>query len=145
MIDVRFLSADEARPLRHAVLRPGRPVEEVTYPPDDDPATIHLGAYDGDLLVGVATFFPDPCPHVTGANDWRLRGMATLPSHQGRGIGGDLLERGVAEAAARGASCLWCNGRVGAARFYERHGFVPHGEPFEVPHTGPHFVFRRPL
>jgi ribosomal protein S18 acetylase RimI-like enzyme len=46
-------------------------------------------------------------------------------------------------AAGAGAATVWCSGRTGAQRFYERHGFQPIGELYETPGTGPHYVFWR--
>jgi GNAT superfamily N-acetyltransferase len=77
--------------------------------------------------------------------------MASEPALQGQGLGGRVLEFGVDEVARRlGAAgsesaTVWCSGRTGAQRFYERHGFAPIGELYETPGTGPHFVFWRQM
>jgi GNAT superfamily N-acetyltransferase len=60
--------------------------------------------------------------------------MAVLPELQGAGIGGELLERLQADLGA----ALWCNARVKAVPFYQRHRWVPRGAPFEVAGVGPH-------
>jgi GNAT superfamily N-acetyltransferase len=143
--DIRRITAEETRPIRREVLKPGLPEAAVHLPGDEGPGTIHLGAFDGDVLIGIATFFADPAPVDGGATDWRLRGMATLPSVRNRGIGGALLEAGVDWAQEAGATTLWCNGRTRARAFYERHGFTVVGDEFDLPHSGPHFVFIRPL
>ena len=57
---IRPISAAETRPMRQSVLRPGKTLEELVYPGDDDPACAHLGAFDeAGRLVGIATVFPD--------------------------------------------------------------------------------------
>jgi predicted N-acetyltransferase YhbS len=71
--------------------------------------------------------------------------MATAVEQRGRGIGGAVLEFGVAEVARRGGTVVWCNGRVRAGDFYRRHGFVAVGEEFQVEPSGPHYVFVRSL
>lgn len=142
---MRPIDAATAMTVRWPVLKTGRPANDARFPEDDDPATLHLGAYDGDALVGVATWFLDPCPEHEGVPAWRLRGMAALAAHRGRGVGRLLLERGLEAGRDRGASIAWCNGRVSAAGFYEKAGFVIEGEPFELPWTGPHRRFVRRL
>ncbi len=128
--------------LRWSVLRTGLPRDTAEYPEDKLPDTFHLAARDPDgTVVCCGTFFPDP---FDGAPAWRLRGMATLPQRRGEGIGGLLVEAGVAEVARRGGPLLWCNGRVSAAGFYQRHGFRISGDVFDIPPIGPHYVFYRP-
>lgn len=144
-MEMRPITAEETRPIRREVLKPGLPDAAVHLPGDEDPDTLHLGAFEGEALVGIATFFPDPVPGDGRTTDWRLRGMATLERVRNQGVGGLLLEDGVARVRRAGAARVWCNGRTRARGFYERHGFVVVGDEFEIPHSGPHFVFVRPL
>lgn len=128
--------------LRHAVLRAGLPAEAAGYPQDGRPGTFHLAAYDGEgTVVGCVTFFPDPWRGGPGAAAHRFRGMGTAPEVRGQGYGAALLKAGVAEAAARGAEIVWCNGRTSARGFYERAGFTVTGEEFQLAPSGPHYVF----
>jgi GNAT superfamily N-acetyltransferase len=142
---IRTIAVDEARILRRAVLKPNLPFDEVVFPGDDDPTSLHLGAFARDELVGVATLIQDACPVGGCDDDWRLRGMATIQKVRNRGIGGVLLSRCIAYAREAGGSRVWCNGRSGARRFYERHGLQAVGEEFVSPHTGPHYLFVRDL
>jgi GNAT superfamily N-acetyltransferase len=137
-LDVRVARAEDVFPLRHAVLRPGRPVSASVYATDAD--AVHVGAWDDGTLVGCATVFPDPWPGPPpepGA--WRLRGMAVDPSYQRGGVGRAVLA--VAGDAARraGAPLLWANARSTAVGFYERLGWRVVGPEFETADTGlPH-------
>ena len=145
---VRPISAAETRAVRLPILRPGLPADTAIFDRDDDPATRHFGAFEGNRLVGVATFFPESCPGFPGPAAWRLRGMATLSHVQGRGAGTRLVAEGVAAARASGAELMWCNARVTALGFYEKLGFVAVGDPFELPNSGRHYLmikrFREP-
>jgi predicted N-acetyltransferase YhbS len=140
---IEQVGRDDILPLRRAVLRPNLPPETAIYPEDGHAEIFHLAArsHDGEIIACV-TFFPE---HVDGDPAWRLRGMATAPEHRNRGLGGELLEAGVAEAGRRGARRVWCNGRSGAASFYRRHGFVAGSAEFDLPPIGPHFLFVREL
>ncbi|MER0244437.1 GNAT family N-acetyltransferase [Streptomyces sp. HSW2009] len=101
--------------------------------------------------LACATFFPDPLPPAadaraprtrtaTGAS-YRFRGLASAPAARGLGYGAAVLRAGLAEAAARGARWVWCNGRTGARDFYERQGFTAVGEEFDLAPSGRHLVF----
>jgi GNAT superfamily N-acetyltransferase len=138
---IRAIPVGQARILRHAVLRPDRPFEETAFPGDERPTSLHLGAFENDELVGIATLIQDACPIGGRADDWRLRGMATVQKVRNRGIGGVLLSSCIQHARGNSAGRLWCNGRTSARGFYERHGLKAVGEEFVTPHTGPHYLF----
>ena len=144
-MEIRPITAAEARTVRLPVLRAGMSPASAILEHDDDRGTRHFGAFDGARLVGVATFFPEPCPGRLGLPAWRLRGMATLPDMQGRGAGRALVAVGDRVAAAAGASLMWCNARVTARGFYEKLGYVAVGDAFELPASGRHFVMIKDL
>ena len=134
-VRVQRVGADVVQPLRHAVLRPGKPADDAVYP--QDATAVHLAAFAGERLVGVASVFPDPDPD-TGEPAWRLRGMAVDPEVHGSGVGTALLAAVLDAARAGGAKLLWCNARVAAIRFYERAGLTATGDVFHIPNGGPH-------
>jgi GNAT superfamily N-acetyltransferase len=146
-VNIRVGPADLAavRELRHAHLRPNQSPEDLVYAGDDAPDALHVGAFDGDRLIGIASITREPPPGADDPAAWRVRGMATVPELRGRGIGGRLLETCLAHARSCGGSVVWCNGRVAARTFYERHGFEVVRGPFEVAGIGPHLELRRPL
>lgn len=134
-LTVRRARVDEIFPLRHAVLRPGRPVSYSVYGEDD--SAVHIGAWDDGTLVGCATVFPDPWPGPPAEPAaWRLRGMAVDPDWQGRGVGAQVLTASIDAARAAGAPLLWANGRSAALAFYQRHGFRSVGQEFITADTG---------
>jgi predicted GNAT family N-acyltransferase len=139
-VEVRPIAAADTRPLRHRVLRPSQPLEATVYPGDDDPDTLHLGAFEGDRLVGIASLYREARGDQAGG--WRLRGMATDPAFRGRGAGRALVAASVAHVAAHGGGELWCNARAVARSFYGRAGFDIVGDEFHIDDIGPHFVMR---
>jgi predicted GNAT family N-acyltransferase len=123
--------------LRGAVLRPDGGA--VTWAGDEDPATLHLAARIGELVIGVVRFSPAPCPwRPLATAAWQLRGMATDAAVRGRGAGRALVEDGLQRVAARGADLVWCDARTTAAGFYERMGFTVATDEFDKPGIGPH-------
>lgn len=82
MIRFRSIPADLTYDLRHKVLWPDSPIERVMVSGDEE--ALHIGAYEGEALIGVGSFFFD-LPFV------RLRKLAVLPEKQGRGIGSNLI------------------------------------------------------
>ena len=138
---IELVSWDVVFPVRHEVLRPGRPPETARFDQDEHPDTFHLAARDrAGAVIGCATFFPEP---LDGRPAWRLRGMATVSAARGKGIGGQVLAAGGAEIRRRGGTIVWCQGRLAAADFYRGHGFVSRGDQFLIEPGGPHSLFVR--
>jgi predicted GNAT family N-acyltransferase len=119
--------------LRRRVLRAHAPHLPVANAQDEVPGAFHLAVVDDDVVVAVGSFSP------SGETAVRLRGMAVEPSRQSQGLGGLLLDRAVERLTrAGGITLLWANARMPALEFYERHGFVAVGEPFDevgIPHV----------
>ena len=140
---VRRTSLDEIFALRHAVLRPGRPLETAAFGGDDEPSTVHLGAYDGGMLVCCATLMQRP---FEGEDAGQLRGIATHPESARRGIGTAVVR--VVEAIVGDewrSRVVWCNARTSALGFWTRVGWEVVSAEFVIPDVGPHVVMRRTL
>lgn len=142
-IAIRPITAAETRPLRHTILRPHQAPETLVYPGDNDPDSLHVGAFLGDEIVGIASVVRESVPNENDAQSWRLRGMATRPEVRKQGVGTQLVRACIVHIAAYGGTSLWCVGRTSALSFYHSVGFREEGEEFETPHTGPHYIFRR--
>jgi GNAT superfamily N-acetyltransferase len=144
------VNADSILELRHRILREGLPIETAHFDGDQDPKTWHLAAFivgnDGGLAngpVSCASFMPNMFGDMLG---WQLRGMATDPSHRGTGIGSFLIQFAHERLARQGMRFFWCNARVPAIKFYEKHGWQCVSEIFEIPTAGTHrkMVYRHP-
>jgi GNAT superfamily N-acetyltransferase len=141
-VRVEAVAADEVRPLRGSVLRPGQAPDELVYPGDDHADALHAAVREPETgaLVGIATVAPEGHPREPRPGDWRLRGMATAPEVRGRGLGAALLAACLHHPRDRGGERVWCNARVTAEGFYLRAGFVAEGPRFDLPDIGPHVV-----
>jgi GNAT superfamily N-acetyltransferase len=133
------VSATEVIPIRHAVLRQGKPVASCYFQGDDAATTQHWGVFENGLLIGVASVYAVARPDATNDREYQLRGMAILPEHQGKSIGKRLLTVLENALKSNGVERIWCNARTGAVPFYQRLGYVCEGNEFEIPEVGPHW------
>jgi len=136
---VHEISTAQVQPIRLAVLRADTPTKETRFAEDDWPGCVHLGAFDGDTLIATSTWIPREITTRPGVPAVQLRGMATLQSHQSRGVGSALIATGLERARAGGAMLVWANARDAAMAFYEREGFRIEGDGFvdattQLPH-----------
>jgi GNAT superfamily N-acetyltransferase len=113
------------------VLRPHQSLEELAE--HEMERAFAVGAFDGERLVAVGYIGPEG-----GADEWRVRGMATEPGSRGRGAGAAVLTALIAHAEANRARRVWCTVRTPARSFYQRAGFRAVGEEYVEPDTGPH-------
>lgn len=137
------VTTEETIALRHAVLRPNQPREACYY--DRDFEAKHFGAFQGEKLVSIVTAYPEDFPRWARRGQWRIRGMATEPSHQGQGYGAMVLKALLDWGRGEGIPLFWCNAREHAIPFYLRHGFTIESEIFEIPPIGMHKVMKTDL
>ena len=135
-ITIEQVAAADTYPLRAQELRQGRPLE---MDGDDAPYALHLAArLDGREIVGVVRFHPRDCPWREAEAPWQLRGMATDPRVRGLGVGRALVAAGLTRVVQRGADLVWCDARAAAVGFYERIGFIPVTDDYDLDPVGPH-------
>ena len=144
-VEIRRAALDEIIDLRHSVLREGLPREAAVFEGDEDPTSRHYAALAGDEAVCCATLHLNAWQ---GEPAWQLRGMATAPRFQRKGVGRELMD--LIEADLRCDACrpgadaatvpllLWCNARVPALGFYQSQGWKVVSDRFQVPTAGPH-------
>jgi predicted GNAT family N-acyltransferase len=87
-----------------------------------DPDCQHVLARDEDGQ-------PIGCGRLTSAH--KIGRMAVLAPWRGKGVGVALLRELIARASLQGWPEVALDAQVGAIGFYEREGFVAHGEEFE--------------
>ncbi len=106
---------------------------------DDHPSVIHLAARTEDgRVVGVVRFPAAGLPVARHRVRLAAAGMATDPEVRGLGAGRALVAEGLVQISRAGADLVWCDARVSAAGFYERIGFSPVTEPYDMPPVGLH-------
>lgn len=134
---IKFISSQDTLALRSPVLRDGLDPKLCSFEGDDDELSFHLGYFKNDILVCIASFHQQGREGFSGTA-YQLRGMATLTSFQGMGIGNQLVNFSIVYLRGLKVNYLWCNARKAAFRFYTGLGFEFISEEFEIPGIGPH-------
>lgn len=142
-IAFRRIPPEGTHELRRLVLRNGDPAALVEWPEDRVPGAFHMAAWHAGAAVAIASVIPEPFTAMPMHVAYRLRGMATHPQLQGRGVGRALLLHLLDELASEGCGLLWCNARDGALPFYAGLGFQVFGGGFNIEGIGPHHVMWR--
>ena len=127
-LSIKEIKSTEAIPVRHKVLWPNKEIEFCKVSGDE--SAWHFGAFVGELLVCVASVYPND-------KSARLRKFATLQEYQGQGIGTIVLSHILETLAHKGITIFWCDARESALGFYRRLGLKIEGNRFyksEVPY-----------
>jgi predicted GNAT family N-acyltransferase len=136
---VQIITAQQTYPLRHEILRPGLERKTCFFEGDHLKSTIHFGLFKDDHLLSVVTYVKNKHSLFDDPSQYQLRGMATASLHQGKGLGSHLLKESLGHFQ-KNSPKIWCNARLVAVKFYQRHGFQINSQQFEIPGVGPHFV-----
>ena len=136
------INASDTYPIRQQVLIPDHDIKKGKFEhDDDDDVSFHLGAFEDSKLVSVASFFYDRNTMFKEEHQYQLRGMATLPEYQGRGLSSELLNMAFPIIKQNFCTLLWCNARTSAIGYYEKVGFQKHDENvFEIEGIGSHVL-----
>lgn len=87
---------------------------------DQKADTVHIGAFDGDHVVGTARF-----DHYYGEACYVVRRVATDPDYRRRGIGARVMQLGERMAHEKfGARHFVLHARQDAIAFYEHLGYT---------------------
>ncbi len=145
------VTSDVVLPLRHAVLRTGRPWADALYELDEHPLSAHFAAFsiasDEAVVLAAGSVLPEvpdwkaDWPEGRQEDEalaWRVRGMATRRDLRGSGLGSRVLASLLAHVRSNGGGLVWCTARLGALSLYERAGFAPRGEPGLIAGIGAH-------
>jgi thiamine transport system ATP-binding protein len=133
---VEEVAVEDIYMLRMDVLRRGTPSDNVDFPHDRDPETIHFAVRDeAGAVIAASTWTPRPFPDEPDVPAIQLRGMAVSPDHQRRGLGALMIAAGFDAARRRGAVLVWANARDSALDFYVASGFTVSGPGFRTTDT----------
>lgn len=140
MYSIKQITSQETFAVRLPVLRPGKPVESCIFDGDDLTTTAHFGIYDNETIVGVTSIFKTSTPLLSQNNQFQLRGMAILDSHQKKGLGQQLVQEAEQFTKKNNGELIWFNAREIAVDFYKKMGYEIIGTSFIIADIGKHYV-----
>lgn len=138
MSSIKFITPAQTIPVRHPVLREGKPIDSCVFAGDELATTFHMGYFLDEKLVGVVTLLENDYQDQIGKG-FQLRGMAVLPEVQGMGVGKQLVAFSETEVLNRGGDYIWMNARIIAVPFYEKLCYTIISELFDIPDVGGHY------
>ena len=142
---VKHIKPKECYSIRHQVLWQHKVLEDCGIDIDDQEDAFHLGAYTGEELVCVGSFFRQRHAKFSEQHQYRLRAMATLSSAQNTGAAKALLNTSFQILKEKCQDLLWCDARIKSTGFYEKLGFQKLGDTYSIPIIGLHYLMYKTL
>lgn len=139
-LSIKRIKAEQTFTLRQKILRPNQSVNDCQYLGDLEKSSTHFGAFLEKKQIGIASIYNQNEAEKIQKGIWRIRGMAVLEEFRDLKIGAKLLESCINYAKSQNAKIIWCNGRSSVVGFYEKFGFEPKGDEFEIEGIGPHYI-----
>ena len=143
MIIVKKITAKDTYEIRQEILRKGIDLPYM-FDGDLDKETFHLGAFDENKLVAIATFMKS-VNECFNSSQYQLRGMATIEIARGKGCGKMMITNAANYLKIKNVKVLWCNARVEALEFYTKIDFKVKGASFLVDKVGEHYAMYKEL
>lgn len=140
MQNIKKITAIETFPVRHPVLRGGKPIESCHFDGDELTTTTHFGLFIEEILTGVISIFENKNALFEAEKQFQIRGMAVLEEYQKKGFGADLVNYAESFIKSEKGNLIWFNARINAVGFYEKLGYSVIGNAFEIEGVGTHYV-----
>ena len=144
-MEIKKINSIDTYPVRHEVLRKGKPIETCQFKGDDDENTIHFGLYQNERLIGIISIFKEKNDLFSETNQFQIRGMAVLEEFQGKGFGAELVKEAENHCISLNTDLIWFNARENAGPFYKKLNYIIIGDSFLIPDVGIHFAMYKKI
>ncbi|WP_339838052.1 GNAT family N-acetyltransferase [uncultured Flavobacterium sp.] len=144
MITIKEIDKKNTYPVRHLVLRKGKPIETCYFEDDEKDSTRHFGVIIDEKVVGVVSLFEQKNENFNENKQYQIRGMAVLDEYQQKGYGKLLIQKVETYCLNLKADTIWFNARENAKSFYQKMNYTTSGKPFDIKNIGLHYImFKR--
>ena len=141
-VEILSIKVSKCYPLRHKMLRKGKPLETCYFDGDNSKETFHLGALVDKEIIGIISIYEKELSQFKNSKGAQFRGIAVASKHQRKGVASKLINYAQKETIKRiNPKYIWLNGRISANNLYLGRGFDLIGDPFEINTIGIHQRF----
>ena len=145
-VEIMSIEVSKCYPLRHKMLRKGKPLETCHFDGDNSKGTFHLGALVDKEIIGIISVYEKNLTQFKNSKGAQFRGIAVASKHQRKGVASKLINYAQKETKKRmNPKYIWLNGRITANNLYLERGFKPIGDLFEINTIGIHQRFIKML
>ena len=144
-LSLKIVKSDDLLNLRSKILRNNLEPNLCRFPGDKEINSFHLGAFNGNTLIGGVSVMKNECKKKELPNCFQLRGLFVDKEFQHNGIGKTIVNFVENRLRDSGVNYLWMNARESAVLFYLKLNYSNSKISYLINEIGLHYLMYKKL
>ena len=144
-LSLKIVKSDDLLNLRSKILRNNLDPNLCRFPGDKEINSFHLGAFNGNTLIGGVSVMKNECKKKELPNCFQLRGLFVDKEFQHNGIGKTIVNFVENRLSESGVNYLWMNARESAVLFYLKLNYSNSKISYVINEIGLHYLMYKKL
>lgn len=144
-LSLKIVKSDDLLNLRSKILRNNLDPNLCRFPGDKEINSFHIGAFNGNTLIGGVSVMKNECKKKELPNCFQLRGLFVDKEFQHNGIGKTIVNFVENRLRVSGVNYLWMNARESAVLFYLKLNYSNSKISYVINEIGLHYLMYKKL
>ena len=144
-LSLKIVKSEDLLNLRSKILRNNLDPNLCRFPGDKEINSFHLGAFNGNTLIGGVSVMKNECKKKELPNCYQLRGLFVDKEFQHNGIGKTIVNFVENRLRDSGVNYLWMNARESAVLFYLKLNYSNSKISYVINEIGLHYLMYKKL
>ena len=144
-LSLKIVKSDDLLNLRSKILRNNLDPNLCKFPGDKEINSFHVGAFNGNTLIGGVSVMKNECKKKELPNCFQLRGLFVDKEFQHNGIGKTIVNFVENRLRDSGVNYLWMNARESAVLFYLKLNYSNSKISYVINEIGLHYLMYKKL
>ena len=144
-LSLKIVKSEDLLNLRSKILRNNLDPNLCRFPGDKEINSFHLGAFNGNTLIGGVSVMKNECKKKELPNCFQLRGLFVDKEFQHNGIGKTIVNFVENRLRDSGVNYLWMNARESAVLFYLKLDYSNSKISYVINEIGLHYLMYKKL
>ena len=144
-LSLKIVKSEDLLNLRSKILRNNLDPNLCRFPGDKEINSFHLGAFNGNTLIGGVSVMKNECKKKELPNCFQLRGLFVDKEFQHNGIGKTIVNFVENRLRDSGVNYLWMNARESAILFYLKLNYSNSNISYLINEIGLHYLMYKKL
>ena len=144
-LSLKIVKSDDLLNLRSKILRNNLDPNLCRFPGDKEINSFHIGAFNGNTLIGGVSVMKNECKKKELPNCFQLRVLFVAKEFQHNGIGKTIVNFVENRLRDSGVNYLWMNARESAVLFYLKLNYSNSKISYVINEIGLHYLMYKKL
>ena len=144
-LSLKIVKSNDLLNLRSKILRNNLDPNLCRFPGDKEINSFHIGAFNGNTLIGGVSVMKNECKKKELPNCFQLRGLFVDKEFQHNGIGKTIVNFVENRLRDSGVNYLWMNARESTVLFYLKLNYSNSKISYVINEIGLHYLMYKKL